>query len=240
MAQLPPRIGELFTEVQGHHDNPLAQLLAAQALIQELEPWLADLVAEARSKGITWTTIGLCLGVTPQAVQKRFKGKGHVQVDGGLTIEVGLGRVAGSEPTIVIGHAGTQVTTEAATDEATEAGVLDPERLRKAAKKAKKAAKKAAAAQGQPATPFDPIALMFQNRFAPAPEGEAPGQGQQGQGHPIEVILEGLRKQGDLDQLAGIKVAMKVAEDLASSGLFGVKVDAAPADDDEDDDEDDE
>lgn len=43
---------------------------------RELEDLIAETVAAARAQGATWTALAGALGVTPQAVQKRYGSRG--------------------------------------------------------------------------------------------------------------------------------------------------------------------
>ena len=74
------RIDDLIEAVSAQHpDEPLEQLTTAvlnaetmQALADRL---VAHFVNNAREGGASWAEIGACLGVTKQAVQKRFTAK---------------------------------------------------------------------------------------------------------------------------------------------------------------------
>lgn len=50
----------------------LERLGSAVAERDRLGAHVADLVAQGRSQGLTWTQLATPLGVTPQAVQKRY------------------------------------------------------------------------------------------------------------------------------------------------------------------------
>lgn len=53
-------------------DDPLDALRALAALRSELEREEAAAVRRARNSGASWQLIALCLGVTKQAVHRRF------------------------------------------------------------------------------------------------------------------------------------------------------------------------
>ncbi|NDL58679.1 helix-turn-helix domain-containing protein [Phytoactinopolyspora mesophila] len=57
-------------------DDPLTALAAAGRLRQELERREAVLVRKARNAGVTWAEIAAALGVSKQAVHKKFGGRG--------------------------------------------------------------------------------------------------------------------------------------------------------------------
>lgn len=57
-------------------DDPLSALAAAGQLRRELERREAMLVRRARNAGVTWTEIASALGVTKQAVHKKYRGRG--------------------------------------------------------------------------------------------------------------------------------------------------------------------
>jgi len=53
-------------------DDPIAALRAVARLRQELDRVEAVTVRRARNAGASWQLIALCLGVTRQAVHKRY------------------------------------------------------------------------------------------------------------------------------------------------------------------------
>ncbi|HEY2553105.1 MAG TPA: ClpX C4-type zinc finger protein [Streptosporangiaceae bacterium] len=55
----------------------LAHLPRVSALSVQVERQLAAWVGTARARGITWTRIGLALGMTRQSAWERFAGTGH-------------------------------------------------------------------------------------------------------------------------------------------------------------------
>ena len=59
------------------HPDPLEALIAARQLEHELTQWQGQLVSEALAAGATWEMIGDALGITRQAVWRRF----HADVD---------------------------------------------------------------------------------------------------------------------------------------------------------------
>jgi Clp amino terminal domain, pathogenicity island component len=72
----PVRLDDLITAIKEVHDQPLEQLtdamLAAEALGDVADHLIGHFVDQARRSGASWTEIGKCMGVTKQAVQKRF------------------------------------------------------------------------------------------------------------------------------------------------------------------------
>ena len=72
----PIRLDELITAIKKTHDEPLEQLtdavIAADALGEISDHLIGHFVDQARRSGASWTEIGKCMGVTKQAVQKRF------------------------------------------------------------------------------------------------------------------------------------------------------------------------
>jgi DNA invertase Pin-like site-specific DNA recombinase len=57
---------------QPEHDDPLAELREIRALRTELDRREAGLVRRARTLGFGWQMIATALGVSRQAVHKRF------------------------------------------------------------------------------------------------------------------------------------------------------------------------
>jgi Clp amino terminal domain, pathogenicity island component len=72
----PVRLDDLISVIKKAHDEPLEQLtdamLAADALGDVADHLIGHFVDQARRSGASWTEIGQCMGVTKQAVQKRF------------------------------------------------------------------------------------------------------------------------------------------------------------------------
>ncbi|BBY29522.1 Clp protease N-terminal domain-containing protein [Mycolicibacterium sediminis] len=72
----PVRLDDLITAIRQAHDQPLEQLtdavIAGQALGDVADHLIGHFVDQARRSGASWTDIGTCMGVTKQAVQKRF------------------------------------------------------------------------------------------------------------------------------------------------------------------------
>lgn len=73
------RLGDLIEAIEKVHSNPLDQLtdavLAAEHLDDVADHLIGHFVDQARRSGASWTEIGRRMGVTKQAVQKRFVGK---------------------------------------------------------------------------------------------------------------------------------------------------------------------
>ena len=57
-------------------DSPLTGLEATVRVRAELERLEAVLVRRARNRGATWTQIAAALGVSKQAVHKKYAGRG--------------------------------------------------------------------------------------------------------------------------------------------------------------------
>src|SRR5271169_979116 len=76
MSQPPVRLDELISYVKGQEGTALDHVSAAVRISEHLDE-LADhlighFVDQARKAGASWTEIGLSMGVTKQAAQKRF------------------------------------------------------------------------------------------------------------------------------------------------------------------------
>ena len=56
-------------------DDPLRALRAVARLRQEVDPKEAVLVRRARNRGVSWAAIALILGVSRQAVHKKYGGR---------------------------------------------------------------------------------------------------------------------------------------------------------------------
>ncbi|MFE3454012.1 hypothetical protein ACFXJ8_34315 [Nonomuraea sp. NPDC059194] len=61
---------------QTEDDDPLMALRATAALRREIERMEAVQVRRARVKGLAWSTIADAIGVTKQAVHKKYGGRG--------------------------------------------------------------------------------------------------------------------------------------------------------------------
>jgi hypothetical protein len=77
-------LGELIDRVRETESDPLGRVESAVALAESMDA-VADhlirhFVAEARSDGLSWTQIGDRLGVSKQAVRKRFIPEGEVGI----------------------------------------------------------------------------------------------------------------------------------------------------------------
>ena len=72
----PVRLDDLIGAIEGVHPDVLDQLsdavLAADALGEVADSLIGHFVDRARRSGASWTAIGRSMGVTKQAVQKRF------------------------------------------------------------------------------------------------------------------------------------------------------------------------
>lgn len=74
-----PRLDDLIAAITSVHDEPLEQLtdavLAAEHLDNLADHLIGHFVDQARRSGASWTQIGLSMGVSKQAAQKRFVAK---------------------------------------------------------------------------------------------------------------------------------------------------------------------
>ncbi|MET9484907.1 Clp protease N-terminal domain-containing protein [Streptomyces sp. NPDC006638] len=72
----PVRLDDLIDAIKNVHGNPLEQLqsavVAADHLGDVADHLIGHFVDQARRSGASWTEIGASMGVTRQAVQKRF------------------------------------------------------------------------------------------------------------------------------------------------------------------------
>jgi hypothetical protein len=72
----PARLDDLIDAIKKAHTDPLEQLtdavLAAQTLNEISDHLIGHFVDQARRSGASWTQIGQAMGVSKQAVQKRF------------------------------------------------------------------------------------------------------------------------------------------------------------------------
>jgi len=72
---MPPALPNLLAQAANESEDPTARLFAAATIRAELDEWLPALAQDARDRGQTWADLGMALGVTKQAVQKRFGGE---------------------------------------------------------------------------------------------------------------------------------------------------------------------
>jgi hypothetical protein len=76
----PVRLDDLIHAIKKVHTDPLDQLadavIAADHLGDVADHLIGHFVDQARRSGASWTDIGRSMGVTKQAAQKRFVGKG--------------------------------------------------------------------------------------------------------------------------------------------------------------------
>ena len=91
----PVRLDDLIGAIERVHPDVLDQLsdavLAADALGEVADSLIGHFVDRARRSGASWTAIGRSMGVTKQAVQKRFTPKAAEQ-PGDLDPQQGFGR----------------------------------------------------------------------------------------------------------------------------------------------------
>jgi hypothetical protein len=75
-----PRLDDLIAGVENAHEAPLDRVrgavLVGEALGETADHLIGHFVDRARRAGASWTDIGRSMGVTKQAVQKRFVPKG--------------------------------------------------------------------------------------------------------------------------------------------------------------------
>lgn len=75
------KLDDLIAAIKKVHSEPLEQLtdamLAAEHLGELADHLIGHFVDQARRSGASWTDIGNSMGVTKQAAQKRFVGKGE-------------------------------------------------------------------------------------------------------------------------------------------------------------------
>ena len=76
MSQPPVRLDELISYVKGQDGTALDHVSAAVGISEHLgelaDHLIGHFVDQARKTGASWTEIGLSMGVTKQAAQKRF------------------------------------------------------------------------------------------------------------------------------------------------------------------------
>ena len=78
-----PRLDDLIAGVEGAHSDPLdrvaSAVLVGEALGETADHLIGHFVDRARRAGASWTDIGRSMGVSKQAVQKRFVRKDPAQ-----------------------------------------------------------------------------------------------------------------------------------------------------------------
>src|SRR3954469_1526890 len=81
------RLDDLINAIKSVHSDPLEQLtdaaMAADHLGDVADHLVGHFVDQARRSGASWRDIGASMGVTKQAVQKRFVAKdpGEISID---------------------------------------------------------------------------------------------------------------------------------------------------------------
>jgi DNA-directed RNA polymerase specialized sigma24 family protein len=73
---IPPIVHDLLRALY-RSDDPLVALLVLHNGMHRLEEYQRDLVRKARAAGHSWAEIAAPMGVTPQALSKRY-GKGRL------------------------------------------------------------------------------------------------------------------------------------------------------------------
>ncbi len=75
------RLDDLIGAIAGAHPEPLDRLtnavVLAEHLVEVADSLIGHFVDQARRAGMSWTEIGRSMGVTKQAVQKRFVARGR-------------------------------------------------------------------------------------------------------------------------------------------------------------------
>lgn len=84
----PVRLDDLIAGISKVHEAPLDRLsdavIAADALGEVADALIGYFVDQARRSGASWTDIGRSMGVTKQAVQKRFSGRAGPEAQQGF------------------------------------------------------------------------------------------------------------------------------------------------------------
>jgi hypothetical protein len=79
----PVRLDDLIGAVAGAHQDPLDRVAGAVQLAEDLgqvaDSLIGHFVDQARRAGASWSDIGRSMGVSKQAVQKRFVGRSQSQ-----------------------------------------------------------------------------------------------------------------------------------------------------------------
>lgn len=71
-SAIPNSVANAYAQMTDPDDLLGVRLRAAERLRRELNAFAAELVADARRDGASWTAIGRALGITKQAAQQRF------------------------------------------------------------------------------------------------------------------------------------------------------------------------
>jgi hypothetical protein len=85
-AAIPPvGLDELIRAVAGAHEDPLQRVTGAVQLAEDLgeiaDSVIGHFVDQARRTGASWSEIGRSMGMSKQAAQKRFVGKGQAKAE---------------------------------------------------------------------------------------------------------------------------------------------------------------
>jgi len=79
----PPRLDDLIGAVADAHQDPLDRVTGAVQLAEDLgevaDSLIGHFVDQARRAGASWSEIGRSMGMSKQAAQKRFVGRGQSQ-----------------------------------------------------------------------------------------------------------------------------------------------------------------
>ena len=106
-VQMPDsvRLDDLIAAIKKVHSDVLDQLtdavLAANHLGEVADHLIGHFVDQARRSGASWTEIGKSMGVTKQAAQKRFVGKGPDEVSS-IDPDQGFGRYTDRARNVVV------------------------------------------------------------------------------------------------------------------------------------------
>ncbi|TSD98193.1 ATP-dependent Clp protease ATP-binding subunit [Skermania sp. ID1734] len=102
----PVRLDDLINAIKKVHTDALDQLtdavIAAEHLGEVADHLIGHFVDQARRSGASWTEIGASMGVSKQAAQKRFVGKGPAE-PGDLDPQQGFSRFTTRARNVVIG-----------------------------------------------------------------------------------------------------------------------------------------
>jgi hypothetical protein len=103
----PVRLDDLIGAISSAHDAPLDRLSDAMVLADHLgevaDSLIGHFVDQARRAGASWSEIGRSMGVTKQAAQKRFVGRGEPAATSPLDPSQGFSRFTDEARAAVVG-----------------------------------------------------------------------------------------------------------------------------------------
>jgi hypothetical protein len=103
---VPVRLDDLIGAISSAHDAPLDRLTGAMLLADRLgeiaDSLIGHFVDQARRAGASWAEIGQSMGVTKQAAQKRFVGRGQ-PAPSSLDPSQGFSRFTDEARAVVVG-----------------------------------------------------------------------------------------------------------------------------------------